>query len=55
MYWCANQTICIRCGSQTSEKFHVSNGVRQGSILSPYLFKVYVDLMFYDKDNYATV
>ena len=43
MYWYANQTMCIRWGSQTSEKFHVSNGVRQGSILSPHLFKVYVD------------
>ena len=35
--------MCIRWGSQTSDKFHVSNGVRQGSILSPHLFKVYVD------------
>ena len=35
--------MCIRWGSKTSEKFHVSNGVRQGSILSPHLFKVYVD------------
>ena len=43
MYWYANQTMCIRWGSQTSEKFHISNGVRQGSILSPHLFKVYVD------------
>ena len=43
IYWYANQTMCIRWGSKTSEKFHVSNGVRQGSILSPHLFKVYVD------------
>ena len=43
IYRYANQTMCIRWGSKTSEKFHVSNGVRQGSILSPHLFKVYVD------------
>ena len=43
IYWYANQTMCVKWGSQTSDKFHVSNGVRQGSILSPHLFKVYVD------------
>ena len=43
IYWYANQTMCIRWGSKTSEKFKVSNGVRQGSLLSPHLFKVYVD------------
>ena len=35
--------MCIRWGSKTSEKFKVTNGVRQGSILSPHLFKIYVD------------
>jgi len=25
-----------------SEQFHVNNGVRQGEILSPYLFAVYM-------------
>ena len=43
IYWYANQTMCIRWGSKTSEKFCVTNGVRQGSILSPHLFKVYMD------------
>ncbi len=43
IYWYANQTMCIRWGSKTSDKFYVSNGVRQGSILSPHLFKIYVD------------
>ena len=43
IYWYANQTMCVKWRSQTSDKFHVSNGVRQGSILSPHLFKVYVD------------
>ena len=35
--------MCIRWGSKISEKFNVSNGVRQGSILSPHLFKIYID------------
>ena len=43
IFWYANQTMCIRWGSKTSEKFNVTNGVRQGSILSPHLFKIYVD------------
>ena len=35
--------MCVRWGSNTSEKFSVSNGVRQGSMISPHLFKVYID------------
>ena len=35
--------FCIKCGSTTSDFFNVSNGVRQGGILSPYLFTVYID------------
>ena len=42
-YWYAHQTMCIRWGSSISSSFRVSNGVRQGGILSPYLFNVYVD------------
>ena len=43
VFWYENQTMSIRWGSKTSEKFNVTNGVRQGSILSPHLFKIYVD------------
>ena len=42
-YWYRTQTFCIKWGSTTSEFFNVSNGVRQGGILSPYLFIVYID------------
>ena len=42
-YWYKNQTLAVRWGSCISECFLVSNGVRQGSVLSPYLFCVYVD------------
>ena len=43
LYWYRTQTFCIKWGSTTSEFFNVSNGVRQGGILSPYLFIVYTD------------
>ena len=38
--WYATQ---VRWGTCLSDVFHVSNGVRQGSVLSPVLFAVYLD------------
>ena len=38
----------VRWGSQLSQSFGVSNGVRQGKILSPYLFAVYIDQLSKD-------
>ena len=43
IFWYENQTMFVRWGSLISEPFHVSNGVRQGGILSPYIFNVYTD------------
>jgi len=37
------QTMQIKWGKHLSEPFHVSNGVRQGGVLSPCLFAVYLD------------
>lgn len=42
-YWYSNQTIRVRWGSFLSELFNVKNGVRQGGVLSPILFNIYVD------------
>lgn len=42
-FWYTNQKFIVRWGSTTSSAFGVSNGVRQGGVLSPYLFNVYMD------------
>ena len=38
-----NQSVCVRWVSTYSESFPVSNGVKQGWLLSPLLFNVYMD------------
>ena len=35
--------MCIKWDNCFSERFFESNGVRQGGLLSPYLFAVYLD------------
>ncbi len=42
-YWFANQSMQIKWGNCVSDSFRVSNGVRQGSLLSPALFNVYMN------------
>ena len=42
VYWYENQRMCVRWGGVCYSSFTVTNGVRQGGILSPYLFNVYV-------------
>ena len=43
IFWYSKQELCIKLGHSTSSFFIVSNGVRQGGILLPQLFAVYVD------------
>ena len=43
MFWYITQTICVKWGKLCSSYFGVSNGVRQGGILSLKLFPVYDD------------
>ena len=43
IFWHSKQEMCIKWGQATSDYFTISNGVRQGGILSLRLFAVYVD------------
>ena len=42
-YWYSHQTMQVKWGGSISAPFGVSNGVRQGGILSPILFNLYMD------------
>ena len=42
-YWYQKQEMTVKRGSCISDSFKVTNGVRQGGILSPQLFNIYID------------
>ena len=41
-HWYSHQQSFIRWHNETSECFNIGNGVRQGGVLSPYLFSFYI-------------
>ena len=43
MNWFITQKFTVKWGSCYSDSFYCTNGVRQGGILSPFLFNLYVD------------
>ena len=43
MFWYANQKFQIGWGGVRSQKFSTTNGIRQGGLISPLLFNVYMD------------
>ena len=45
MFWFSNQDYIVKWNNLHSSSFKVTNGVRQGGILSPRLFAVYVDAL----------
>jgi len=50
-HWYKEQKMSIKWGKHISEPFHVSNGVRQGGVLSPHLFAVYLDDLSNELNN----
>ena len=42
-YWYVTQEIVIRWGSILTSPFKISNSIRQGGLLSPFLFNLYLD------------
>ena len=46
LYMYTNQRINVKWGNKLSSYVSVSNGVKQGGILSPILFTIYMDVLF---------
>lgn len=46
-FWYANQSVCIKWKNNLSDKFGIANGTRQGSLLSPCLFNVYISELIF--------
>ena len=42
-YWYQHQIMSVQWRCSISKGFNVTNGVRQGDVLSPKLFNVYID------------
>ena len=43
VYWYTHQKMCVRWGNSISPDFFIGNGVKQGGIISPILFNIYID------------
>ena len=46
--------MCVSWNSKKSNEFNVSNGVRQGGVLSPILFIVYIDDLLLELERHSS-
>ena len=44
-FWNSNQRLCVAWGDHLSYRFYMTNGIRQGSLVSPFLYNFYVDIL----------
>ena len=42
----SNQLCNVKWGNKTSARFSISNGVKQGGVILPLLFSLYIDELF---------
>ena len=46
LYMYVNQKCYVKWANELSEPFSVANGVKQGAVISPLLFSIYIDSLF---------
>ena len=53
LYVYTNQSCCLKWGTEHSDYFNVSNGVKQERVISPLLFSCYIDKLFSLLQNFG--